>query len=32
MYVYPISLSTTALLIFLALLWFRPAKRAAERE
>ena len=31
MYVYPISLSTTALLIFLALLWFRPAKKAAER-
>ena len=31
MYVYPISLSTTALLIFLALLWFRPAKRAAEQ-
>ena len=32
MYVYFISLSATALLIFLALLWFRPAKRAAERE
>lgn len=32
MYVYPISLSTTALLLFLALLWFRPAKRAAEQE
>lgn len=31
MYVYPISLSTTALLIFLALLWFRPAKKAAAR-
>lgn len=31
MYVYFISLSTTALLLFLALLWFRPAKKAAEQ-
>lgn len=31
MYVYFISLSATALLLFLALLWFRPAKRAAEQ-
>ena len=31
MYVYFISLSSTALLLFLALLWFRPAKRAAEQ-
>ena len=32
MYVYFISLSATALLLFLALLWFRPAKRAAEQR
>ena len=31
MYVYFISLSATALLLFLALLWFRPAKKAAEQ-
>ena len=29
---YPISLSTTAFLIFLALLWYRPAKRFAAQE
>ncbi len=32
MTVYPISLSTTALLIFLAVLYYRPAKRYAKQE
>ncbi len=36
MTVYPVSLSTTALLIFIVLLWYRPSKRfanlAKERE
>ena len=31
MYVYFISLSATALLLFLALLWLRPAKKATEQ-
>lgn len=32
MTVYPISLSTTALLIFLAVLYYRPARRNEKQQ